>query len=80
MEIDEAMLLEEAREILDSANTCSKFPDDKLICECLCITAGDIRSIFKGNVVDLEVLSSELKLGSGCSGCKKSFLQWKDRI
>lgn len=80
MEVDEVMLLDEAREILDSESKDSKIPDDQLICECLCISAGDIRKCLKGNVVDLETLSFELKLGSGCSSCKKSFQQWKDRI
>jgi NAD(P)H-nitrite reductase large subunit len=80
VEKDEFMLLDEAREILDSENKNSKYSDDQLVCECLCITAGDIRSVLKGNVVNLETLSFELKLGSGCSSCKKSFQQWKDRI
>jgi NAD(P)H-nitrite reductase large subunit len=80
VEIDEVMLLDEAREILDSQSKNSKFSDNELICECLCITAGDIRKVLKGNVVNLDILSFELKLGSGCSSCKKSFQQWKDRI
>ena len=80
MEFDELTLLQEAREILELEGKSNKIPDEQLICECLCISAGEIRNYLKGNKADLDVLSRELKLGSGCSSCLKSFKQWVDKI
>lgn len=80
VEADEFNLLNEAREILDSKGHNSKFSDDLLICECMCLSAGDIRKCLKENVVDLNLLTCELKLGSGCSSCLKSFHSWKEGI
>lgn len=55
--------------------------DDTLICECMCVSAGDIRIEFKNSqIVDLEVLKNKLCVGQGCSSCIKSFEQWKNKI
>ena len=55
--------------------------DDVLICECMCVSAGDIRKKFiNSQVVDLDVLKNDLRVGQGCSSCVKSFAQWKDKI
>lgn len=80
LDFDENDLLSEARSILELRVMDSKLSDNTLICECLCISVGDIRNCLKGNVVDFKILSDELKLGSGCSSCKKSFNDWKDKI
>ncbi len=58
-------------------------PDETLICECMCVSAKDIRKFFNNdpNVeVDLDLLKKEFGLGSGCSSCVKSFSQWKNKI
>lgn len=55
--------------------------DEILICECMCVSALDIRNLFKNSkIVDLEVLKEQLRVGQGCSSCLKSFEQWKDKI
>ena len=82
MEQDEFELLQEAREILDSQkiNASHKFSDDILICECNCVSAKEIRTVINNNEVNIDILSKELGLGSGCSSCVKRFAQWKDKI
>lgn len=55
--------------------------DDVLICECMCVSAGDIRNLFKNSqIVDLKILREELCVGQGCSSCLKTADQWKDKI
>ena len=82
MKINDEELLCEARSILSAETETSKLSDLELICECECISAGDIREYLKGknNNLNLEDIKKELKLGSGCSTCVKSFDAWKDRI
>lgn len=82
MKIDEHELLSEARSILETETISVKLSDSELVCECECISAGDIREYLEGNNnnLDLEKLNSELKLGSGCSTCVKNFDVWKTRI
>lgn len=75
LEREELELLAEAREAI--ATKASQ--DDQLICECMCISIQDIRNHLAGDQVTLEKLQ-ELKLGSGCSSCLKSFKQWRDKI
>jgi bacterioferritin-associated ferredoxin len=68
-------------EILRAGERQDFIKDEVLICECMCVSAKDIREFFnKEQVVDLDVLKKELFLGSGCSSCVKSFSQWKDKI
>lgn len=80
LDYDELELLEEARLLADSTKKHEKLDKNILICECMCISVGDIREFFKGNEINLSDLSSGLNLGSGCSSCLKSFEQWKDKI
>lgn len=80
MDADEHDLLREARAALEPSCADEKYTDDTLICECLCISAGDIRSILKNRVIDIKFLRNELMLGSGCSSCTKSFCKWKSKI
>ena len=79
----ELELLSEARELLEvdsNKPTHKKLDENTLICECMCISVKDIRDFIKEDEINLSILSKELKLGSGCSSCFKSFNQWKDRI
>jgi bacterioferritin-associated ferredoxin len=79
----ERELLSEARELLEVNSNkpdLIKLDEDTLICECMCISVKDIRDLIKKDEISLSILSKELKLGSGCSSCFKSFNQWKDKI
>jgi bacterioferritin-associated ferredoxin len=68
-------------EILRAGERKDFINDEVLVCECMCISAKDIRNLFSDTqIVDLEVLKKELSLGSGCSSCIKSFSEWKDNI
>lgn len=82
MNTKEEELLAEARALLEPQSQMEKLHDSELICECVCITAGDIRNYLreKNKELNLSELGYELKLGSGCSSCKKSFESWKSRI
>ena len=58
-----------------------KIQDDVLICECNCISASEIRDMFKDNKnIDLEALQDKLGLGSGCGSCLKSKDSWMNEI
>ena len=78
MESEELEMLLEARLQLDDQN--KKWPDDILICECKCVSLGQIREIVGKKEVNLSLLRKHLGVGSGCSSCLKSFEQWKIRI
>ncbi|MDP7321830.1 MAG: (2Fe-2S)-binding protein [Bacteriovoracaceae bacterium] len=80
MDLDEWKLLEEAREILSNSNKSNKLSDEVLICECMCVSMGQIRELVNEKEVDLDLLSREFGLGTGCSSCLKSFIQWKDQV
>jgi bacterioferritin-associated ferredoxin len=54
-----------------------------LVCECECISNTDIKNYLVSkniNVVDLDMLKKDLKLGSGCTSCIKSFDAWSKKI
>lgn len=78
MEYDEQELLEEARFLLESKSSISE--ESQLICECNCISVDEIRLCLNGREPDIDILSNELNLGSGCSSCIKSFDQWKRKV
>jgi len=54
---------------------------DVLICECFCVSAGDIRQ-FCGNSkeVDLKALEVNFGLGQGCKSCLKASNEWIEKI
>jgi NAD(P)H-nitrite reductase large subunit len=56
-----------------------KLDDESLICECFCVSAGDIRQVCESKV-DLEKLQTELNLGNGCQSCLKNKDKWLDNI
>ena len=80
MGCDEDRLLEEARAILDSSAKVSKMSDDHLICECMCVSAGEIRQLLREKTFDLDLLRHEFGLGSGCSSCIKTLAFWKPKL
>ena len=77
---DEDRLLDEARAILDSPARDSKMSDDHLICECMCVSAGEIRQLLREKTFDLDLLRQEFGLGSGCSSCIKTLPDWKPKL
>ena len=77
---EELELLLEAREALENKSENLQLSNEHLICECLCISAGEIREILNNRKICIDILSQELNLGSGCSSCLKAFKQWKDKI
>jgi NAD(P)H-nitrite reductase large subunit len=55
--------------------------DDFLICECFCVSAGDIRTACESQgKVDLELIQNQLSLGQGCQGCIKRIDSWIEKI
>lgn len=59
----------------------SRLPDDQiLICECQCVSFGDVRRFLQEKDFNLEELKEHFGLGAGCSSCLKSMASWKDNI
>jgi NAD(P)H-nitrite reductase large subunit len=56
-----------------------KLDDDDLICECFCVSAGDIRTLCETEV-DLRIIQEKFRLGLGCQSCLKSKDDWMNRI
>jgi NAD(P)H-nitrite reductase large subunit len=56
-----------------------KLENEDLICECFCVSAGDIRGLCSGQL-NLDLIQKELNLGQGCQGCLNRKDDWIDRI
>ncbi len=80
MDVEQDKLLDEARAILDSTAKDLKMSDDYLICECMCVSAGEIRELLREKEFSLDLLRQKFKLGSGCSSCLKTMPQWRERL
>lgn len=79
MDKDELEALIALREHQESSSSEVSF----LICECECISNRDIENYLVSkniNFVDLDMLRKDLKLGSGCTSCLKSFDSWSNKI
>ncbi len=58
-----------------------KLADEILICECFCVSVGDIREACKAQgLVDLDALQARFSLGQGCQSCVKEFHSWSKQI
>ncbi len=58
-----------------------KLADEILICECFCVSVGDIREACSNQGhVDLETLKAQFSLGQGCQSCLKEFDSWSKQI
>lgn len=58
-----------------------KLEDEALICECFCVSAGDIREVCASiGRFDLELVQNNLKLGHGCQSCLRSIESWQSRL
>ena len=61
------------------ARPADKLDDETLICECFCVSAGDIRELCSTEV-DLDLLKERLNLGGGCQTCIKNKDSWIKKI
>ncbi len=78
MDQDELELLLEARAHLSRGDGSGE--DDELICECECVSLGEIRGFAKDHKISLETLKEHFNLGAGCSSCVKNYDFWKTKI
>ena len=59
----------------------NKLEDDFLICECFCVSAGDIREVCTEiQKVDLNLVQEKTNLGHGCQGCIRRIDNWLTKI
>jgi hypothetical protein len=56
-----------------------KLDDGFLICECFCVSVGDIRDLCQ-TATDLTLIQQKLNLGQGCQLCLKSKDDWMNNI
>lgn len=52
--------------------------DDVIVCECFCVSLGDIRNaaLEMGGEIDVEYLQQRFHLGTGCGSCLKRREEW----
>ncbi len=77
MDKDFLHLMENVDELI--ARPAEKLEDEALICECFCVSAGDIRSLGTTSV-DLEILKDHFNMGQGCQSCIKNKDTWINKI
>lgn len=77
MDKDFLRLIETVDELIPPSD--EKLDDECLICECFCVSAGDIRRTCR-DLVDVELLKATYNLGGGCQSCLKRIDSWKDKI
>lgn len=93
MDHDELEALNELRDFQLRQESHGRYLDaETLICECKCLSVGDIRNELlnkfdkealttgKIETVHLVYLKEHLGLGSGCSSCLKSLSDWQGAI
>jgi NAD(P)H-nitrite reductase large subunit len=55
--------------------------DDVLICECFCVSVGDIREVCgETKLVDIEKLQQQFHFSQGCGTCIQRKNEWFDLI
>ena len=55
--------------------------DDVLICECFCVSVGDIREVCdETKLVDIEKLQQQFHFSQGCGTCMRRKNEWFDLI
>ena len=55
--------------------------DNVLICECFCVSVGDIREVCAATrVVDVEKLQDSFHFSQGCGTCLRRKNEWIDLI
>ena len=58
-----------------------KLDDEVLICECFCVSVGDIREACKEHgSFDLKTVQDNFSLGLGCQSCIKQIDSWAHKI
>ncbi len=69
-----------AQELL-APSTLEKLEDEVLICECFCVSVGDIRETCSSiQKLDLKLVQDNLSLGYGCQSCLKQIEFWGNKI
>jgi NAD(P)H-nitrite reductase large subunit len=59
----------------------AKLDDEVLICECFCVSVGDIREACKElGAFDLKTVQDNFSLGHGCQSCLKQIDSWANKI
>ena len=56
-----------------------KLKDEVLICECFCVSAGDLRELCTKSV-DFDLLKDQFNMGQGCQTCIKNKEDWINNI
>lgn len=77
MDKDFLRLMENVDELI--APPTEKLDDETLICECFCVSAGDIRNLCTDSV-DLDLLKDRFNMGQGCQTCIKNKDTWINKI
>lgn len=73
--------IDQVNELISDQRPLDELDDETLICECFCVSVGDIRIICgHEQKVDLELLKTVLGMGTGCGSCIKNKDYWIDRI
>lgn len=60
--------------------TIEKLSDEFLICECFCVSAGDIRGLYTQGKPSVEQLIQVFGLGTGCQGCLNRKDDWINKL
>ncbi len=77
MDKDFLRLMETVDELITRPT--EKLEDEVLICECFCVSAGDIRELCTTSV-DLDLLKDHFNMGQGCQTCIKNKNSWINKI
>ena len=77
MDKDFLRLMETVDELITRPT--EKLEDGVLICECFCVSAGDIRELCTSSV-DLDLLKDHFNMGQGCQTCIKNKNSWINKI
>lgn len=73
--------IDQVSELISDQRALDELADETLICECFCVSVGDIRNICRNEQrVDLALLKTTLGMGTGCGSCIKNKDYWIDRI
>jgi len=67
---DRAALLFKLAKNRGGAEDSSALPDDALVCRCNGVSAGTLRACVQNGTVDVPMLMSQTRAGTGCGSCK----------
>ncbi len=77
----EKEILSQIDRIDDLIERSTKLDDEVLICECFCVSVGDIRTTCQSEgAFDLTKVQDTFSFGRGCSECLKKIDSWVHNI